>query len=280
MRIRVDCPRCRKPLAVPKKKIGSYVHCPQCGGRFWVADPEASGANPAKSSGAGEPAEAGHATSDALATAPHVERPPQPGPVPRDCLLHGTTGTSIDVSTADVLGPDVATSLPPAQKVARLITADTVESSLKAAEDGRLPELQLKEPGQSDHPAQSGVSIPSWLLALLLCLSVAMSAALVLVDLTPQDPASRQRAQQARRIIEEEYFVDLNQTTPLEPHQVQLREARRAASAGDVARERECYRKVLAMLRAERGEADRSLTGSQARDRALKEQITIILSQR
>ncbi|MBN1910619.1 MAG: hypothetical protein JW818_12815, partial [Pirellulales bacterium] len=36
MPIKVDCPRCRKPLAVPSKKAGSYVNCPECNGRFWV----------------------------------------------------------------------------------------------------------------------------------------------------------------------------------------------------------------------------------------------------
>jgi len=44
MPIKLVCPRCKKPLAVPGKMAGSYVNCPECGGRFWapVSSPEAT----------------------------------------------------------------------------------------------------------------------------------------------------------------------------------------------------------------------------------------------
>jgi hypothetical protein len=51
MAIQLDCPRCKKPLSVPRKKIGRYVNCPRCGGRFWVPE---NGAASASGIGAGQ----------------------------------------------------------------------------------------------------------------------------------------------------------------------------------------------------------------------------------
>jgi hypothetical protein len=37
MAIRLDCPRCKRPLLVPGKTAGGYAHCPHCQERLWVA---------------------------------------------------------------------------------------------------------------------------------------------------------------------------------------------------------------------------------------------------
>jgi hypothetical protein len=46
MPIKLDCPRCQRPLAVPAKFAGSYSVCPLCQSRFWVPELAASGAAP------------------------------------------------------------------------------------------------------------------------------------------------------------------------------------------------------------------------------------------
>jgi hypothetical protein len=38
MPIKLDCPRCKQSMAVPRRKIGGYVLCPRCKGRLWVPD--------------------------------------------------------------------------------------------------------------------------------------------------------------------------------------------------------------------------------------------------
>ena len=36
MPVKTQCPRCKQPLAVPSKLVGSYANCPRCQGRFWI----------------------------------------------------------------------------------------------------------------------------------------------------------------------------------------------------------------------------------------------------
>jgi len=36
MAIKLNCPRCKRPLSAPNKKAGSYARCPSCNGQFWV----------------------------------------------------------------------------------------------------------------------------------------------------------------------------------------------------------------------------------------------------
>ncbi|NUQ65995.1 MAG: hypothetical protein HUU20_26335 [Pirellulales bacterium] len=163
--------------------------------------------------------------------------------------------------------------------MARFITAESTESTLKLAEDGKLPELRLKEPGREEAEEKTERSANPLLLLLLLCTSVIMSTVLVFIDFDPQDATRVELADRARAVIEEQYFANLDPNQPLAPYQVDLREAQRAHSVGDRETEAQQYRKVLAMLRAERGKFERGLTGSLTRDKELQRQITIILSQ-
>jgi len=92
MAIKLDCPRCKKPLSIPRKKIGRYVNCPRCGGRFWV--------------------------------------------------------------------PEKVTDVPGSDAVAAPSNATgAAQSALKLAEDGRLPELHLREGQQRDKKEAKTTSV-------------------------------------------------------------------------------------------------------------------------
>lgn len=294
MPIKLDCPRCKKPLAVPSKKIGSYVNCPHCTGRFWVPDPDAPENLPLPAPGQGSPS---RATPPPAPNGSGARSPQAPAPPP---VYHGpayefwrNTPAVVDVPAVhSPANPDglmqpafapppapPAGPLPPPRRVARFISAETADSPLKLAEDGKLPELHLKEPGQREPQEKSGRSVHPLLLLVLLCTSMVLSTALVFIDFEPQDASGRQRAERARSVIQEEFFANLDPAQPLEPYQLLLREAQRAHSVGDIRTERQRYQEVLRLLRAERGKFDRGLTGSRGRDEELEEQIAIVLSE-
>jgi hypothetical protein len=166
---------------------------------------------------------------------------------------------------------------PPTRKTARFVTAEAAESALHLAADGKLPELHLQEVGKKDKSVAKGNAINPLLLLVLLFMSVAMSLALVLVDWGGGDPVSQRAKANARQVIEDNYFSNLNRNDPLERYQVLLREAQEAYSRHDRATEVNRYRKVLDMLHREHGQFDKGITGSPSRDKELEEQLTILL---
>ena len=109
----------------------------------------------------------------------------------------------------------------------------------------------------------------------LLGLSVAACVVLVMAPTERQAPASLQAKQEARTILREEYFG----VAPLEPYQRHLREAEMALVNRRYEQAKKLYGKVLTMLRAERSNPDRTLTGSPTSDRRLEQQIEILLSE-
>jgi hypothetical protein len=64
----------------------------------------------------------------------------------------------------------------------------------------------------------------------------------------------------------------------LEPYQILLRDAQQAYSRGDHRAQRDCYGKVLDLLRAERGSEEKGLTGSRSKDKELEEALLVLLS--
>lgn len=83
---------------------------------------------------------------------------------------------------------------------------------------------------------------------------------------------------QARWTIEREYFSHLDPNEPLVEYQLLLREAQRAHVRGDRQTERDAYRRVLRLLRAERDRFE-GITGSPGSDRKLEDLITVILQE-
>jgi hypothetical protein len=170
------------------------------------------------------------------------------------------------------------------RKVARLITSETVQSSLKLAEDGKLPELHL---GQStDASAKDTASGVNPLVYFgLICLSVVATIAVLLMPMDPEDATREQRQAVARQTLKGQFFSDMNKT-PSQTYQVLLREAHLAHYRGDHRRERDLYRRVLDLLRSEADasqtgpdSAPRFLTGSPTRDRELEKNLVILLDE-
>jgi len=170
-----------------------------------------------------------------------------------------------------------ATLVAPGRKVARFVTADAAESALKPAADGKLPELQLREAGEKSPREAGRRSMNPLVLFGLLAMSVVMSVVLVLAPSGPSEPSKSKARLDARRIIREEYFSDMDSPGPGKSYQRCLREAQSAQSRGDSKTERKLYRKVLDALRADRANFDKGLTGTRDSDRRLEEQLLILL---
>ena len=170
----------------------------------------------------------------------------------------------------------------PGRKVARFITAEAAQSTLSLAEDGQLPELHLDEGEEVKQRNTGDASMNPLVMLGLLAMSMVLSLTLAFVDLGPEGPSNASQRGTARYMIERDYFADeehlkLENPPPLKPYQVLLRDAQRAHSRGDDKTERDRYRRVLALLRSERGQFE-GITGSPARDRTLEEQLIILLS--
>lgn len=348
MPITIDCPRCKKPLAVPRKKAGSYVRCPECAGRLWVP-PDAAGKSSENKPGGSVEADQGSMDTSSVSTIPPAPGPPS-GPIPAAPppqsapLSPGGPPVAPPTSRPQETGPQQAVPVPPHRpgaplptlapsstgrtpqpptpgrqplaspkppsdgsgsvsalrgpgalapgataagasqeqltrpKTARFIPAQPAESSLRVAEDGTLPQLQLRESNAPRGGPQEPKGSNPWLVFVAVGLSALASVFLLLTDPAAPPASLQEEKANARWRIEEEYFANLNSADPLKPYQLLLREAQQAHSRGDWATEREKYREVLALLREERAPFERGLTGSRRRDKALEELITVLLA--
>ena len=136
---------------------------------------------------------------------------------------------------------------PIARKVARLVTAESPQSNVLLAADGQLPHLQLVEINKKDAGAgKTKAANPLMVIAAVL-LSCGLCVCIVLFDNDESGGNRSRRKAEAVQEIEEKFFG----TTPLQPYQVWLRDARQAECRGDRKAENEYYRKVLDVLRVE-----------------------------
>jgi DNA-directed RNA polymerase subunit RPC12/RpoP len=336
MAIKLDCPRCKKPLSIPRKKIGRYVNCPRCSGRFWVpekaAEASESGAAVPPAGTIGplpvppdlqvqpqppEPLPATISLGSARTVSPEdapqqaagghgasalrdsgVIRPGESGPSPWQVVpppvspggatpAAGWGRTSFDPShppfdpshqPASPPGPSHSPPPPPGPKTARFVSAEAAQSTLKLAEDGKLPELHLRAGQEKDKREAKTTSVNPLVLFGLLAVSVVLCIALAMLDVGPPKTPHKDRA---RREIEERFFPRDGQK-PAE-YQEYLMKAQRANTQGDFRAERKAYEKVLDLLRQERSpyaQNDRqwSVTTSPRGDEELKRLISILLS--
>jgi hypothetical protein len=264
MAIKIDCPRCKTLLQVPRKLAGGYVNCPNCKGRLWVAKDAAAEATPSPLAPLPRavPPVAGssgsmpvlRAAPELAATAPAILPPGVPAPPPPP---------------------------PPRKRVARFITADSADSRLLLAADGKLPELHLEEDGTQQKEQAGGRAMNPVVLFAILAASIVVSILLVWLGMAQSDATGSPQKDRARQMIETNYFGSGNiENRPLEPYQVLLRDADAAHSRGDYRTEQECYRRVLRMLRAERQTQEKGLTGSRSRDKQLDDALTVLLGKR
>ncbi|OHB69945.1 MAG: hypothetical protein A2V70_14080 [Planctomycetes bacterium RBG_13_63_9] len=168
--------------------------------------------------------------------------------------------------------------------MARFVSAEAAESTLKIAEDGQLPQLRLQEVKRKEGPQAKGMAVNPLVLFGVISLSVVLSISLTLIDTGSGGDSDSRTVRYAREVIESEFFGDIGGDQPdvaaeggLQPYQILLREGQRAYSQGDLKTERERYRSVLGLLWAERGPHAKGLTGSRERDQRLEDQIAIIL---
>lgn len=275
MPIRTQCPRCKQPLAVPEKLAGSYVNCPRCQGRFWVAKDALVEPGPSDSVAAPPvslPTWSG--VQPAVATMP----PPAAIAMPPTVAARSSGPSVIDVAPAandiaiptrdaaksqavappdppPVVAPNaqapttlVATGAPPiARKVARLVTAESAQSNVLLAADGQLPHLQLVEINKKDAGSGKAKAVNPLLVLAAVILSCGLSVAIVLFSDDESSGARSRRKSEAVQEIEDKFFG----MPPLLPYQVWLRNARQAECRGDHKAENDFYRKVLDVLRVE-----------------------------
>jgi hypothetical protein len=282
MAIRLTCPRCNQPLSVPAKKAGSYGNCPRCSGRFWIPKDaqdtpssdqlNVSGTLRVPPAGLPDaPQQGAWANSPGIPAPPPIVAPPGPPVAPPQMAAPPRPGP---------VAPE------PPRRVAKLIAADPASSNFTLAADGQLPHLQLREAEAAAAAEVKSKTVHPLVLLGVLGMSIALSLALVLIDVDSSSSGDSQRKAAAREIIERQYFGDPEHAA-LAPYQVYLREAKQARYRGDEKAERQNYRKVLDLLRAEPRERSAlapgadglapGVTGSRDNDRHLEQQIAVLL---
>jgi uncharacterized protein YbaR (Trm112 family) len=276
MAVKTDCPRCKAHLQVPNKLAGGYINCPQCKGRLWVAKDAPTDATPADAIGV--------RSGDSAAEPVGASAMPPPGP-PGSPPVRSPSGTALAPPRKPGNGPlktPAKPAPPPApvqKKVARLITAEAADSTLRLAADGKLPELALEESGNEKQEAKSKAVNPL-VMFIALGVSIVLSAVLVLAPTGPSNAARAKQRAAMRQKIEDQYFgSDSIENKDVEPYQVLLRDAQRAYTRGDYRAAQRNYRRVLEMLREERGNLERGLTGSRTRDKELEEALSVLVSE-
>jgi hypothetical protein len=189
---------------------------------------------------------------------------------------HGPTRPGSDVPSVPAQ-PEAAHAAEPAKRpvVARFLVAAPAGSFLNLAEDGKLPELRLPDLRTASTKETGRAGLNPLVMAGLCCLSVAASLVLVLMPDVSDGSARSQEKQRARAAIEGDYFSDMD-GLPHQAYQFQLREAQRAYLRGDYRQEREVYRRMLEVLRAER-QPDTGVTGSPRRDQELERLLIVLL---
>ncbi len=321
MAVRTQCPRCKQPLSVPNKLAGSYASCPRCQGRVWgwkdgpldasVSDSAGSlaagtltltevppavppvAAPPGRAASApafpgSTPAGPPPVSAAGAATLPQV--PPRryfPSVTP---LAPVAPAAAVPIPLPPV---DKAASTPPAappqaRKVARLVSADAAQSTLKPAADGQLPNLQLQEGDKKDRGQGQSRSIPPVVMILAWIVSVVLTVGIVMLNgQNGSSTDATQAKKDALAKIEVPQFFGDPARGELLPHQRLLREARQAHARGDFKAERKYYKKVLDLLHTETwGGApaagsgthlQKGVTGSHEHDRELERLILTVL---
>ena len=316
MAVRTQCPRCKQPLSVPNKLTGSYASCPRCQGRFWVS--KDAPIDPSVSDSGGFPAASELKLTEAPVAAPPLAAPPgrlrpaplspasgpaAPPPVPPRPYFPSVTppipaaGVPIPLPPAE--GPQAAAQTaspgappappPQARKVARLVSADTAQSTLKLAADGQLPQLQLQENDKKDKGQGKSRSISPLVMIVAWILSVVLTVAIVLIGGDDgSSGATTPAKEKALAAIERDFFGN-PAVGDLHPYQRLLREARQARFRGDFKAERLYYKKVLDLLHTETRDSsapqashshlEKGITGSRDHDRELEQLIRTVLSE-
>ena len=293
MPIKLDCPRCKTPLAVPSKRAGSYVNCPHCDGQFWVPEqkktgPGAPGSASTRSGNGGQSPSPSPAPSAPVSPAPMSPAPMASAPSP----LAPTPPTPLRQPPAPTVNAPPVQAPVPGRKVARFVSAEAAQSTLQVSEDGQLPELQLQEGEKKKKQQARERTVSPAVLFGVLSVSAVLCLWMALDSTGPQDDADTRAKHEARANIQKNHFADAGvgadpeHAPPLKPYQRLLREAQLAHERKDYRTEGQKYREVLDLLRQERGTIGdtpgrrfESLTDSVADDKELEDWIRTLLKE-
>jgi hypothetical protein len=158
--------------------------------------------------------------------------------------------------------------------VARFKTAASTATTIAPSADGKLPGLLLADADGAVAGESGEKGVPLWLACVAVIGSTLVSVFLLFSD-TSGAPSTRTKHADARTQIAQFYG---NDSAPLRPYQVLLREAQLAHSRGDHALERQRYRQVLTLLRAEKRSKYETITGTPSDDDQLAECLSVLLS--
>jgi len=262
MRLAVNCPFCKRPMATSAAFAGQMIACPNCRGEFLLNSPATAASAVAVPAAPIQPTTLTNPEPAAESPVAAVIAAPSPAPS-RPAAPPATAST-----------PRAQTASTPPANTARFKTAASTAPAITAAADGKLPELQLADAAAASVAGESGEkAIPLWLACMAVVGSTVISVFLLLGDVSGQKSLESRHAE-ARQQVAAYYGTD---ATALAPYQVLLREAQQAHSRGDRATERQRYRQVLGLLRAERRSKYESVTGSPERDEQLAQNLSILL---
>lgn len=152
---------------------------------------------------------------------------------------------------------DTKTNIKLKPAVARFITDQAGDPLVKLGSDGHLPDLALQEGTAAvpDKAAPPHEAKPLTLVAAFV-VSVGLSLGMLFLEIDVTS-SSAQQSQVARKSVAIFYG---SENAPLEPYQKLLRRASWAHSQGDFQNERQLFRDVLKMLRAENKNSVTGLT--------------------
>ncbi len=274
MRVAVNCPNCKRPMATSAAFAGQTIACPNCRREFVFQPPATMPPSATSAAPSGELVAAGPAKLQlenvAVASEPTAARsnvrstavqtprppvPPAPAPPPPATLA--------------------ATTAPAPTNTARFKTAATTTATIVPAADGKLPGLLLADGETVAAGGQSGEKgVPLW----LACLAIVGSTLLSLLLLVGDGPVKQSVASRHSEAREQLAQFFGNDTTALRPYQILLREAQQAHSRGDRATERQRYRQVLGLLRSEKRSKNETVTGIPSEDEQLAQWLSVLLS--
>jgi hypothetical protein len=298
LNLQVHCPYCKRPVSAPVAMVGQRIMCPSCRAEI-VLNPSAllvpAGAARGGNEAATPPPLAAPLPPPVTAHPPAAVPPPAaplPAPPPKPLTPYVVPAPPVRNATEGVpysappqAVPPPAAQLPAAQSpapppvgsnTAKFLAATPQGPAITSTSDGKLPTLQLADSPDAKVAPAEGQSqpVPLWLALLLVAGSTVISLLLVTHDFDGSQANATTKAQ-ARRQLTAFYGDDL---TPLAPFQVHLREAQLAHSRGDFTAERDRYRRVLALVRAEGRSQFEGLTGTPDGDKELARLLAILLA--
>jgi len=272
LRLAINCPFCKRPMATSAAFAGQMIACPNCRGEFVLNPPGMT------------PPQTGAAAASPLPPPFHLNSPGGEAAggtavaVAAPPLAHVATPANVPAAAQPALvtmpgAPPTATQ-PPAN-TARFKAASVQSPTVVPTADGKLPTLQLADADVDPAQAAGGdKAVPLWMASLAVVASTVISVILLVGDPQGSESVSSRRAQ-ARHDLAIYYGSEAVQ---LRPYQVLLREAQQAHSRGDFATERQRYRQVLALLRAEGRNQYIGLTGTPKDDEELARLLSILLA--